>query len=201
MEETRSTITKALVALAVALGVSVSFLLAHERTIQLEGGYSNHADDLGGATRWGITEAVARRWGYEGEMVALPDSTALRIAEVWYWQALRLDEVDALYSELAWVLYDVGFNTGTSRAGVWLQRCLNVNNAQGTRYADVAVDGVVGDGTLRALRRYADLRGGRGEAVLITCVRGLQVAHYVSISEARPPNESFAYGWLRRADR
>lgn len=32
-----------------------------EATIGKEGGYVNHDDDRGGATRWGITEAVARQ--------------------------------------------------------------------------------------------------------------------------------------------
>jgi lysozyme family protein len=39
--------------------------------IAREGGYSNNPNDAGGETCFGITEAVARAYGYTGEMVDL----------------------------------------------------------------------------------------------------------------------------------
>ena len=36
--------------------------------IAREGGYVDHPADRGGPTRWGITEAVARRSGYLDDM-------------------------------------------------------------------------------------------------------------------------------------
>jgi lysozyme family protein len=44
-----------------------------EEVIGREGGYSNHPADRGGATRWGITEAVARAHGYRGVSADLLD--------------------------------------------------------------------------------------------------------------------------------
>ena len=40
--------------------------------ISREGGYADQSADRGGATRWGITEAVARAHGYRGDMRAFP---------------------------------------------------------------------------------------------------------------------------------
>jgi lysozyme family protein len=37
----------------------------------------DHPADIGGPTRWGITQAVARRHGYTGEMHALPRHMAV----------------------------------------------------------------------------------------------------------------------------
>ena len=39
-----------------------------EEVIEREGGYVDHPADRGGPTRWGITEAVARRQGYMDDM-------------------------------------------------------------------------------------------------------------------------------------
>ena len=37
-----------------------------------EGGYSNHPDDPGGETNWGVTLTVARANGYVGRMQEMP---------------------------------------------------------------------------------------------------------------------------------
>ena len=44
--------------------------------IRREGGYVNNPADRGGATKYGITEAVARQNGYKGHMKDLPESLA-----------------------------------------------------------------------------------------------------------------------------
>ena len=48
-----------------------------EEVIGREGGYSNHPADKGGATRWGVTEAVARAHGFRGDMRAFPRAEAV----------------------------------------------------------------------------------------------------------------------------
>ena len=64
-----------------------------DRVIAREGDYSDHPADRGGATRWGITEAVARDRGYDGAMRALPRSTAAAIYRTDYWQGPGYDLV------------------------------------------------------------------------------------------------------------
>ncbi|KCW15189.1 glycosyl hydrolase 108 family protein, partial [Acinetobacter baumannii 42057_4] len=43
-----------------------------EELIKREGGYVNNPADRGGATKYGITEAVARANGFKGNMRDLP---------------------------------------------------------------------------------------------------------------------------------
>jgi lysozyme family protein len=43
-----------------------------EALIGKEGGFSNHPVDKGGPTMYGITEQVARAFGYDGLMTLLP---------------------------------------------------------------------------------------------------------------------------------
>ena len=50
-----------------------------DELIDREGGYVNHPADRGGPTCWGVTQQVARAYGYIGDMRALPRSTAVRI--------------------------------------------------------------------------------------------------------------------------
>ena len=54
-----------------------------EGLIEREGGYANHPADKGGATCFGITEAVARAHGYTGGMRDLPrDEAAAMIVSI-----------------------------------------------------------------------------------------------------------------------
>ncbi len=50
-----------------------------EELIKREGGYVNNPADRGGATKYGITEAVARANGYKGNMKDLPLDVAKSI--------------------------------------------------------------------------------------------------------------------------
>src|SRR3546814_18148271 len=50
-----------------------------EAVIAREGGYVDDPADRGGATRWGITERVARQPGYAGAMRAFPRDEAAAI--------------------------------------------------------------------------------------------------------------------------
>ena len=96
-----------------------------EDVIEREGDYSNHPADRGGPTRWGITEAVARRQGYMGDMRRLPQSDAAAIYRRLYWIAPRFDEVAKRTPKLAGELFDTGINMGTGAATGFLQRALN----------------------------------------------------------------------------
>ena len=63
--------------------------------IEREGGYVNHPADRGGATNFGITEAVARAHGYGGAMRELPRREAVAIYRRLYWLRPRFDQVAA----------------------------------------------------------------------------------------------------------
>src|SRR3546814_17123188 len=57
--------------------------------------------DRGGATRWGITERVARQHGYAGAMRAFPRDEAAAIYRRLYWLRPRFDAVAARAPALA----------------------------------------------------------------------------------------------------
>lgn len=165
--------------------------------IDTEGGYVDNRNDSGGKTNWGITEYVARKNGYQGDMRDLPRSTAFSIYEKKYWDALKLDEIEILSQKITEELADTGVNMGVSRAAEFLQRSLNVLNQRGQHFADLRVDGDIGSRTLNALEIYLNKRGRDGEAVLFRMLNAMQGAFYVELAERREKDETFVFGWFR----
>ena len=174
----------------------MSFQNALAATLKHEGGFSNHPNDRGGATRFGITESVARRFGYVGSMTDYPKEEAERVYKLQYWDTLNLDEIDAISEDISQELFDTGVNMGIGRAGMFLQRALNVLNRGQTDYPDLTVDGVIGPATIHSLRSYIARRKAQGELVLMRALDGLQRAAYIEIAEKNKTQESFVFGWL-----
>lgn len=167
-----------------------------DRVIGVEGGYSDHPADRGGPTRWGVTQQVARAYGYTGEMRDLPRPVAVEIYLKRYWIEPGFARVAAPAPQLAAELFDTGVNMGPATAAKFLQRALNVLNRGANDYPDIAVDGRIGPMTMSVLQRFLSRRGEAGERVLIGACDCLQGARYIEIAEARPASESFVFGWL-----
>ncbi len=165
--------------------------------IEREGGFANHPADRGGATKYGITEAVARANGYSGAMRNLPREEAAAIYQRLYWLRPRFDQVAKRSEALSSELFDSGVNMGPAVAVTFLQRALSALNRDRKDYADLVPDGRIGPATLAALDTFFDLRGkANGETVLLKALDALQGERYIRLAERRPANEAFLYGWL-----
>ena len=116
----------------------MDFNQAFDILLKHEGGYSDHAADPGGKTRYGITEAVAREAGYRGDMRELPLDLAKRIYKERYWDAVRAEELPAA---VRYAVFDAAVNSGPRQAARWLQRAVGVRD-----------DGIIGPITLGAVR-------------------------------------------------
>lgn len=104
----------------------------------IEGGFSDRDKqaDPGGATKYGITERVARAWGYQGDMRDLPLETAKAIAKAWYWDKYQCDQFDP---RIAYQVFDAAYNGGYPVK--WLQECVGTTP-----------DGIIGAKTVAAAR-------------------------------------------------
>ena len=167
-----------------------------DELIDREGGYVNHPADRGGATCWGITEAVARAHGYAGAIAALPREEAAAIYRRLYWLRPGFDQVARRTPRLAAELFDTGANMGPAVAATFLQRALTALNRNGKDYPDLVPDGRIGPATLAALDAFLGVRGRQGETVLLRALEALQGERYLRLAERRPANEAFLYGWL-----
>lgn len=112
-----------------------------------EGGFSNRsrADDPGGPTNFGITQATLSAW--RGHAASTDDVRRLGRAEAkaiyraWYWDKCRCGE---LPWPLALATFNAAVMSGPARAVLWLQTALGV-----------AADGRIGPATIAAAHRAA----------------------------------------------
>ncbi len=165
--------------------------------VEREGGFVDHPADRGGATCFGVTEAVARAHGYRGAMRHFPRDKALAIYRRLYWLRPRFDQVARRAPRIAAELFDTGVNMGPAVAATFLQRALTALNRSGKDFADLVPDGRIGLRTLAALEGFLEARGKRGgETVLLRALDALQGERCLRLAESRPANEAFLYGWL-----
>ncbi|NQW94048.1 MAG: glycoside hydrolase family 108 protein [Polaromonas sp.] len=115
----------------------MNFDVAFERLLGNEGGYSNNPSDPGGATNWGVTQAVARANGYQGDMRDFTQAQAKVIYRRDYWDAVR---AGALPAEVRFDIFDGAVNSGVGQSIRWLQRAVGAE-----------ADGVLGTQTLAAV--------------------------------------------------
>lgn len=165
--------------------------------INREGGYVNHPSDHGLATKFGITEAVARSQGYQGDMQDLPIAVAKSIYKKQYWFEPQFDQINEISPTIAEELFDTGVNCGVNFAKPLLQRALNLLNKQGKEgWPNLALDGQYGLLTFQALTMYLNKRHKEGEKVLVRVLNIMQGQHYIEITEKNPNYEDFFYGWI-----
>jgi len=164
--------------------------------IAVEGGYVDHPSDPGGATKFGITQAVARANGYQGHMRDLPRSTAFQIYWLKYVVAPNFDDVAEIDPLVAEELIDTGVNAGPKRAAQWFQEALNAFNERGRAYPNVAEDGDLGPATINAFRAFRKRRGLAGTMAMVGALDALQGGHYLRLADNDSKFEDFAFGWF-----
>jgi lysozyme family protein len=150
----------------------MDFDAAFTRLVGVEGGYVDDPLDPGGATRWGVTQAVARAHGYTGDMQDYPLEDAKAVYRASYWDPCHCDD---LPPEVRYGVFDAAVNSGTHAALGWLQAA-----------AGVPEDGVIGPVTIAAVRA--------SPAAVAAALCGARLAFMTSL----PTWDRFGKGWARR---
>jgi lysozyme family protein len=120
-------------------GKSMYFDKALEVVLKLEGGWSNDPSDPGGETNHGITIAVARQFGYTGDMRDIPMSVVKTIYKDLYWDEVRGDN---LPWPLCLYVFDCAVNQGPRVARMLLQKAV-----------DTPQDGILGNNTMAKVQK------------------------------------------------
>lgn len=140
--------------------------------IIIEGGYSDHPHDAGGKTKYGITEEVARRNGYDGDMRLLPLETAKRIYLIEFWEPFNFDMIQN--SKVAGELFEFTVNSGSGKmASKILQRSYNALN----KNIQLVEDGIIGPHTSKTVNSYKFYKS------LFKVMNIFQGMYYLSLAE------------------
>lgn len=123
-------------------GPKADFFLCVSRVLEHEGGYVNHPKDPGGATNFGITQAVARKHGYMGDMRNLEKGQAIEIYRLDYWEA---SHASMFPQAIAFQYFDACVNHGLNRGAKLLQKAVGANP-----------DGIIGPATIEAAHSITD---------------------------------------------
>ena len=151
-----------------------------------EGGFTNDANDHGGATNLGIIQReydeYRKRKGLGIRSVeAITHEEAADIYLNEYWLPAKCDKMPW---PVSLVHFDAAVNTGIHQAALFLQRTVGV-----------ADDGVVGPKTLQALAQDVNDLGALPVALKIAeCHRPF----YRGLAEKDPSQRDFLDGWLQR---
>ena len=158
---------------------TTSFAYCERSVLAFEGGKVNNPNDPGGRTNQGVIQRVYDGWRRRKGMplrsvYQMEDAERDDIYRSQYWVAVRGDELPAGV-DLA--VFDGAVNSGPAQAIKWLQRALGV-----------AVDGHIGEATLRALEECTDMDA----LVAGICARRLA---FMKSLRTWP---TFGKGWSRR---
>lgn len=140
--------------------------------LKAEGGYTVDANDKGGETNFGISHRAYPNEDIKG----MTEARAREIYQRDYWQACHCDE---LPSPLAIAVFDAAVNQGVNAAVRMLQIAL-----------DVAVDGLIGEKTIRA----AFQAGGAGVRRFLA----QRMARYARTIMRDASQEAFIENWSDR---
>jgi lysozyme family protein len=172
-----------------SIAVAVAAIIA--AVVALEGGFVDHPSDPGGATRYGITEAVARQNGYTGPMSALPKQTAIDIYRRQYIERPGFLPLVAIDAAVAEEVIDTGVNMGPARPTRFFRRA--VNEVCGTTLPIVPnMDAVT-------VKAWGDCRANLGPRSCVAMLDSLdrqQRAEYDRLVRVNPRLRVFYRGWI-----
>lgn len=151
----------------------MNFDTALARVLKHEGDYVDHPADPGGATRYGVTQRVARANGYQGDMRDFPLSMAGPIYRAQYWDAVQ---ADLLPPAVAFQVFDAAVNHGASQAVKFLQRAVGATP-----------DGAIGPRTLAAVSAFTP-------ATVVIFFNAERIAFYTGLATW----PAFGKGWINR---
>ena len=153
-----------------------------------EGGYVNHPNDKGGATKYGVTLAQWKIAGYDKDGDGDIDANDIKLLSVedylmvfrrYYWDVVQADLIKD--QAVANIIVDFCYNSGIGK----IKQIQSIVGA--------FPDGKVGKDTLLAINTYKG-----GQQALFKVIWNYRYNFYVNIAKNNPSQKVFLNGWLNR---
>ncbi|MAJ63737.1 MAG: hypothetical protein CL558_12965 [Alphaproteobacteria bacterium] len=170
-----------------------------------EGGYSDHPNDAGGVTKFGISLRYLRDAGHalgdvdrDGDI----DADDIRALDrdgaigIYYHRFWLPNQYGRMPPQIAHKAFDLAVVMGPRQANKLLQRALAVVETDDGQRSNVADDGQIGRQTLLAVRD----RSSPAAAYAVRCaLRASSEMFFRWLAEVEPGNKPFLNGWIWRA--
>lgn len=156
--------------------------------LENEGGFTNDAQDAGGATNWGITHDDLSRWRKAPvstqDVKNMTKAEAEEIYKAYYWAPLNLDGIDD--QNIATCIFDTGVNRGIYIGASYAQR-VAAELGHG-----LSIDGKIGPVSLAAINQCK-------RRDFIVDYYAFVKSGYDQIVAHNPTQRVFYVGWMNRA--
>jgi lysozyme family protein len=154
--------------------------------IRREGGFSNHPNDRGKATKYGITLETLSNWrGRPTGIENVKRLTKTEAADIYRAEYFARPNINLLPTQLQPVVFDMAVNMGSISAIKILQAALGIKQ-----------DGIIGPVTAKEANIDLELAG---ETIMLLRITDLRVRYYKNIVERDPSQAVFLSGWVNRA--
>ncbi len=186
------------------------FQISFNKALLNEGFISNNPNDKGGFTYkgisrtkhpawpgWKIIDSIVETHGYASPILNNNITLQNEVTKFYCTEFWNKIQGDLLPSQLiADELFESSINLGVSVASENLQRTINLLNRNSKLYPDIAVDGIVGNETLAALKKCIDVNS---EKLVFNLLNYYQAKRYIGIMERDHTQEIFI-GWFSRTE-
>lgn len=163
--------------------------------LEHEGGFVDHPNDPGGATKYGISIRWLKSQGLYGDLdddgdvdiddiLAIDIESATRMYREKWWNKYHYDRI--VDCDIATKVFTMSINMGANRAHRIVQHAVN------SLGGNLNIDGIIGPITMKSINVETT-------AQLLDEIRSEQKRFYLMLIAKRPALAVFKNGWLARA--
>jgi len=160
--------------------------------LRREGGFVNHPNDRGGATKYGVTRKTLSQWLQRPASIQdvrnMTEAQARDIYETRYYVAPRISTLPDMIEPF---VFDCSINHGPRRAIKLVQQVVNKAG-----FGPVDVDGVIGPQSRSCIETACH----RMQGWFINALVDERINFYDLIIQNNPSQKVFERGWKRRAE-
>lgn len=154
-----------------------------------EGQYSDHPNDFGGKTRFGISNTFLKSIDYEHTIETISKKDAEWIYHEYFWTPLQLNKISNQI--IATFVFDTAVNQGNARAGEILQTALNTQK-------QIVIDGIIGQQTVTICNQLTESES--NTVFLLDVLKAIRKSAYIEIVRKNPSQRVFIRGWFNRVN-